>query len=150
MQVVCFGTKYKTKNKTILAYNADPVTLLSKFWKRERICQAFGFIYFKVTKFKTVSFNETFQSYGIYRNINNSTKIITTTNLSVIIGVNHKQLWIMGIKLWIKYSLRDSINQHLQENNPLLHDLWSLSQSRELSLNSNKQKWTIVLCFFKF
>ena len=29
--VVCFGTKYKTKTKAILAYNANPVTLLLKF-----------------------------------------------------------------------------------------------------------------------
>ena len=36
MQVVCFETKYKTKNKEVLAYNADPVTLLLKLGKRER------------------------------------------------------------------------------------------------------------------
>ena len=31
MWVVCFGTKYKTKNKAILAYNANPVILILKF-----------------------------------------------------------------------------------------------------------------------
>ena len=36
MQIVCFETKYKTKNKTILEYNADPVTLLLKLGKVER------------------------------------------------------------------------------------------------------------------
>ena len=36
MQVVCFGTKYKSENKVILAHNADPVTLLLKLGKRER------------------------------------------------------------------------------------------------------------------
>ena len=36
MQVVCFGTKYKSENKVILAHNADPVTLLPKLGKRER------------------------------------------------------------------------------------------------------------------
>ena len=59
----------------------------------------FGFIYFELTKFNTVSFNETmdklhdetFQSCGIYRNINNSRTIITTS-LSIIMCVNHKQL----------------------------------------------------------
>ena len=47
MWVVCFGTKYKTKNKAILAYNANPVILILKFWKRETICQVFGFIKLK-------------------------------------------------------------------------------------------------------
>ena len=36
MQVAWFGTKQKTKNKAILAYNTDPVTLLLKLGKRER------------------------------------------------------------------------------------------------------------------
>ena len=55
--------KYKTKNKTILAYNADPVTLLLKFEKERGFAKSF--VSFELTKFKTVSFNETFRSYGI-------------------------------------------------------------------------------------
>ena len=45
----CLGcliwNKYKNKSKGILARNADPVTLLLKFRKVERIYQVFGFIY---------------------------------------------------------------------------------------------------------
>ena len=108
------------KTKAILGYNADAVTLLLKFWKREDL-PSLWFHLFWTTKVNTVCFSETFQSCEIYRNVNNRTTIITTS-LSIIM------------------SFTDSITQHLQENNPLLHDLWSLSQSCELSINSNKNK----------
>ena len=70
--------------------------------------------------------------------LNSSTTIITTS-LSIIMCVNRKQLLIFYCCKAAKYSLTDSITQHLQENNPLLHDLLSLSQSRELLINSNKK-----------
>ena len=38
----------KLKTKAMLAYNADAVKLLLKFWKREKICQVFDFIYFEI------------------------------------------------------------------------------------------------------
>ena len=38
----------KLKTKAILAYNDDAVTLLLKFWKREKIFQLFRFIYFEL------------------------------------------------------------------------------------------------------
>ena len=41
----------KLKTEAILRYNSDPVTLLLKIWKREKICQVFGFFYFELTKF---------------------------------------------------------------------------------------------------
>ena len=47
---------------------------------------------------------------------------------------NRKQLRIMCVLF-----LTDSVTQDLQENNPLLHDLRSLSQTRELPINSNKK-----------
>ena len=37
--------------------------------------------------------------------------------------INRKQLLIFYCCKAAKYSLTDSITQHLQENNPLLHDL---------------------------
>ena len=53
--------------------------------------------------------------------------------------VNNCESWVFYCCKTAKYSLTDSITQHLQENNPLLHDLLSLSQSRELLINSNKK-----------
>ena len=54
------------------------------------ICQVFGFIYFELNKSETVSFNVIFQTYGIYRNIVNSTTALTTSLL--IMCFNRKQL----------------------------------------------------------
>ena len=62
--VDCFGTKYK--RKAILAYDADPATLLPKFRKIESIYQIFGFIYFELTKFNPEGFSKTFQWYEIH------------------------------------------------------------------------------------
>ena len=74
MQVASFGTKYKTKNKAILACNTIPKVLKKRGFAKSLVSKF---------RFKTVSFNETFQSYGMYRDINNCTAIITTS-LSVM------------------------------------------------------------------
>ena len=37
--------------------------------------------------------------------------------------VNSRESWFFYCRKAKKYSLTDSITQHLQENNPLLHDL---------------------------
>ena len=42
--------------------------------------------------------------------------------------VNNCESWVFYCCKAAKYSLIDSITQHLQENNPLLHDLLSLNQ----------------------
>ena len=47
----------------------------------------------------------------------------------------------------LKYSLTDLITQHLQENNPLFYDLWSIYHSRALPRNSDKK--VNFLVFFK-
>ena len=47
----------------------------------------------------------------------------------------------------LKYSLTDLITQHLQENNLLFYDLWSIYHPRALSRNSNKK--VNLLVFFK-
>ena len=70
--------KSKTKNKAILEYNADPVTLLLQFEKESGFAKFF--VSSELTKFKTVSINETFRSSGIYRNIYNSATIISTSS----------------------------------------------------------------------
>ena len=55
MQVVFLGTKYETKNKAILAYNANPVILLLINFENEG-----GFaksqVSLNLTKFKIVKF----------------------------------------------------------------------------------------------
>ena len=58
--------------------------------------------------------------------------------------VNRKQLCIMGFLIPAKYSLTDSFIQQLQENNPSLHDLGSLSQWR--ITNKFKQKNEPLYC----
>ena len=53
--------------------------------------------------------------------------------------VNNCESWVFYCCKAAKHSLTDSVTQHLQESKPLVHDLLSLSQSRELSINSNKK-----------
>ena len=118
--VACFGTKYKSK--AVLAYDADPATLLPKFGKIEMIYQVLGFIYFELTKFNTEGFSKTFQSYEIYENINNSTTIVSYAHLDY--NVYHSKIVANhGSYIPLKYSLTDLITQHLQEHNPLFYDL---------------------------
>ena len=44
-----------------------------------------------------------------------------------------------GSFISLKYSLTDLITQHLQENNPLFYNLWSIYHTHALSRNSNKK-----------
>ena len=84
-----------------------PCNTSTKNLKKRQDLDVLGFIYFELTKFKTVSFNETFRSCRICRNINNDTTVITTS-LSIIMCANRKQLWIMGLVLL------KSIHWHIQ------------------------------------
>ena len=47
---------------------------------------------------------------------------IITISLSIIMCVNRKQFVNDGSFIPAKYSLADSITQHLKENNPFPHD----------------------------
>ena len=59
----------------------DPTILFPKFWKAKRIYEVLNFIYFEITRFKRKGLNETFQSFEIYKNINNNTAIVSYDNL---------------------------------------------------------------------
>ena len=121
VSVACFGTKYKSK--AILAYDADPATLLPKSGKIDRIYQVLGFIYFELTKLNVEGFSKTFQSYEIYEDINNNTTIVSYDNLLDYNVYHSKIIANHGSFIPLKYSLTDLITQHLQEHNPLFYDL---------------------------
>ena len=121
VSVACFGIKYKSK--AILAYDADPATLLPKSGKIDRIYKVLGFIYFELTKLNVEGFSKTFQSYEIYEDINNNTTIVSYDNLLDYNVYHSKIIANHGSFIPLKYSLTDLITQHLQEHNPLFYDL---------------------------
>ena len=118
VSVACFGTK--CKSKAILAYDADPATLLPKSGKIDRIYQV---IYFELTKLNVEGFSKTFQSYEIYEDINNNTTIVSYDNLLDYNVYHSKIIANHGSFIPLKYSLTHLITQHLQEHNPLFYDL---------------------------
>ena len=116
--VVNHGTKYK--KSAIASIGIEQNQRLPSFGK---ICEIFFIhesLYFEVTLFETVRFNDIFQSYEVKELVNEPTKIVPQDSLLDYNVFHTKIVDEDSIFVPTKYSLKGILRQHQLGKNPLL------------------------------
>ena len=116
--VVNYGTKYK--KSVIVSIGIEQNQRLPSFGK---ICDIFiihEFLYFEVTLFETVRFNDIFQLYEVKELVNEPIKTLRQDNLLDYNFFHTKTVDDNNIFVPTKYSWKDILRQDQLGKNPLL------------------------------